>query len=68
MEILQRLTAPTPPFFRKVRNIGLVLTAIGAAVIGIPEQLPQTVGNIAGIMALIGSVMTGISQAAVKRE
>ena len=68
MEILQRLTAPTPPFFRKVRNIGLVLTAIAAAVIGIPEQLPEPVGNLAGIMALVGSVMTGVSQAAVKRE
>ena len=68
MEILERLTAPTPPFFRKVRNIGLVLTAIGGAVIGIPEQLPQAVGNIAGIIALVGSVMTGISQTAVKRE
>lgn len=68
MEILERLAAPTPPFFRKVRTIGLLLTAIGAAVIGIPEQLPEAVGNIAGILAVAGSVMTGVSQATMKRE
>lgn len=68
MEILNRIVSPTPPFFRKVRKIGVVLTAIGAAVISIPEQLPEAVGNAAGILLLAGSVMAGISQTAVKRE
>ncbi|RPE08686.1 hypothetical protein EGT74_16750 [Chitinophaga lutea] len=68
MEILNRIVSPTPPFFRKVRKIGVVLTAIGAAVISIPEQLPEAVGNAGGILLLVGSVMAGISQTAVKRE
>ena len=68
MEILQRLTAPTPPFFKKVRNIGLILTALAAAVIGLPVELPAIVGNIAGVVAVAGSIMTGVSQAAVEKE
>ena len=68
MKVLERLTAPTPPFFRKIRTAGLILTAISAAVISIPEQIPEAVGNAAGILAIIGTVMTGVSQAAVKRE
>lgn len=68
MEILQRLTAPTPPFFKKVRNIGLLLTALAAAVIGLPVELPAMVGEIAGVVAVAGSIMTGVSQAAVEKE
>lgn len=68
MEILQRLVAPTPPFFIKVRNIGLILTALAAAVIGLPVELPTMVGEIAGVVAVAGSIMTGVSQAAVEKE
>lgn len=68
MGIIQRLVAPTPPFFVKVRNIGLIITALAAAVIGLPVELPAIVGEIAGIVAVAGSIMTGVSQAAVEKE
>jgi hypothetical protein len=68
MELIQRLVAPTPPFFKKVRNIGLILTALAATVIGLPIQLPEIVGNVAGVLAVAGSIMTGVSQAAVQKE
>ncbi|MGO4294388.1 hypothetical protein [Chitinophaga sp. RAB17] len=68
MELIQRLVAPTPPFFKKVRNIGLILTALAAAVIGLLIQLPEIVGNAAGVLAVAGSIMTGVSQAAVQKE
>jgi hypothetical protein len=68
MKIVQRLTAPTPPFFQKVRNIGLIITALAAAVIGLPVELPTIVGEIAGVVAVAGSIMTGVSQAAVEKE
>ncbi|MEZ2443366.1 hypothetical protein AB6805_16700 [Chitinophaga sp. RCC_12] len=68
MELVQRLIAPTPPFFVKVRNIGLILTALAAAVIGLPVQLPSIVGEVAQVVAVAGSIMTGVSQAAVKNE
>ena len=60
--------APTPPFFQKVRTIGLVLTAISAAVIGLPVALPAIITQVAGYVALAGAVMTGVSQATVEDE
>lgn len=68
MELVHRLIAPTPPFFAKVRNIGLILTALAAAVIGLPLQLPPIVGEVAQMVAVAGSIMTGVSQAAVENE
>ncbi|WP_423738042.1 hypothetical protein [Chitinophaga caseinilytica] len=68
MELLNRLTAPTPPFFQKVRNLGLLLTAVVSAVIGLPLELPLTVLEIAGGLAVAGSMMAGLGQAAVKSE
>jgi len=67
MKLTERLTASTPPFFSKVRNIGLILTAISGALIGIPA-LPLIVAKIAGYLAVAGTVMTGVSQTAVSEE
>ncbi|RPD39443.1 hypothetical protein [Chitinophaga barathri] len=64
----QRLTAPTPPLFQKVRNIGLLLTAISTAIIGLPVALPLIITQVAGYVALAGAVMTGVSQATVENE
>lgn len=68
MEFINRLIAPTPPFFQKVRNIGMFLTAIAAAIFGLPGELPQVVIEIAAVTAIIGSVMAGLGQSAVKDE
>lgn len=68
MEILNRLSAPTPPFFQKVRNLGLVLTAISSAVFGLPLELPLPVLEITGAVAVAGAVMAGLGQSAVKSE
>lgn len=68
MNIAERLVAPTPPFFKKIRNVGLVLTAISAAVFGLPVALPVVITQIASYLAVAGSVMTGVSQATVNNE
>lgn len=68
MHIIHRLAAPTPPFFQKVRNIGLVLTAIATAVYGLPVALPAFVSEIAGAIAVAGTVMAGLGQTAIKDE
>ncbi|NLR58900.1 hypothetical protein HGH93_12360 [Chitinophaga polysaccharea] len=67
MKLAQRLTASTPPFFSKVRNIGLILTAISGALMGIPA-IPAIIVKIAGYIAVAGTVMTGVSQTAVSNE
>ncbi len=68
MELLHRLTAPTPPFFQKVRNIGLLLTAIVSALFGLPVELPQCISEIAGGVGIAGTVMATLGQSAIKNE
>ena len=68
MEIINRLTAPTPPFFQKVCNLGLLLTALASSVISLPVELPLVVKEIAGGLAVAGAVMAGLGQATVNSE
>jgi hypothetical protein len=59
---------PTPSFFKKIRNIGLVLGAIGAAIAGVPVAIPALLVKIAGYLVVAGTVASGVSQAAVKDD
>lgn len=68
MNIIERLNAPTPRFFKKLRTIGLILAAAGGAILAAPVALPATVVTIAGYVVVAGSVATAISQAAVEEE
>jgi hypothetical protein len=68
MKIAERIKAPTPTFFKKVRNTGLTLAAISAAIMGAPMALPAIVVKIASYLAVTGGTMSAISQATVKRE
>ena len=66
MNILQRVTASTPPFFRKVRNIGLVLAAVSTAIVSAPLALPVVLVKIAAYLGVAGAVGGIVSQAVVK--
>lgn len=68
LTLLQRVMAPTPSFFKKVRNVGVVLGVVGAALLASPVALPAAVVTIAGYLALAGMVITSVAQAAVKGE
>ncbi|MGK9121010.1 hypothetical protein [Olivibacter jilunii] len=63
-EITERIKAPTPKFFKKIRTIGLTLGAIGAALLTAPITLPATVVTIAGYLATAGIVASAISTVA----
>jgi phage-related minor tail protein len=62
MNLIQRAQSPTPGFFKKLRNIGLILAAVSAAIISAPVALPATVVTIAGYAAVAGSVIGAVSQ------
>ena len=62
MNIVQRATAPTPSFFKRLRNIGLALAAIGTAIITAPITLPAAVVTVAGYIVVAGSVIGAVSQ------
>ncbi|HEY0898079.1 MAG TPA: hypothetical protein VGE66_16055 [Chitinophagaceae bacterium] len=66
LTIKQRLTAPTPGFFRKIRNIGLVLGAIGGAILAAPVSLPATIITVAGYLATAGLVASAVSATAIE--
>ncbi|MBK8712984.1 MAG: hypothetical protein IPL97_14125 [Niastella sp.] len=68
MKIKQRIKSPTPSFFKKIRNIGLTVAAVGTTVLAAPVSLPAIVLKIAGYLAVAGTVAGGISQTAVKGE
>ena len=62
MNLLERAVSPTPPFFQKLRNIGLVLAAISAAIVSAPVAIPAIITTIAGYLAVAGTVLSGVSQ------
>ncbi len=63
LTIKQRVAAPTPPFFKKLRAAGALLVAVSAALLAGP--LPAILTKVAGYLAVAGSVATAISQTAV---
>jgi hypothetical protein len=62
MKLIERIQAPTPALYRKIRNTGMVLAATGATVLGAPVALPVILVKAAGYLALAGSVASAISQ------
>lgn len=62
MNIVKRAKAPTPKFFKVLRNIGLVLAAVGGTIITAPIALPVVVGSIGGYLAVVGGVLSAVSQ------
>mgnify|MGYP003604433224 FL=1 len=61
-KIVNRATAPTPKFFKVLRNVGLVLAAVGGTILAAPIALPVLVTTIGGYMAVAGGVLTATSQ------
>ena len=66
--VWQRLKAPTPVFFRKLRRAGMMVTAIGAVLLTAPVSLPLVVVQLAGYLTVAGGVLTAVSQTAVIQD
>jgi hypothetical protein len=56
------MMAPTPMFFKRLRNVGIGLAAVSGALLTAPVSLPAAVLSVAGYLAVAGSVATAISQ------
>ena len=65
MNIVARIKAPTPKFFRVLRNVGLALAAAGAAIMASPITLPATVVTVAGYLTVAATVLAAVSQTTV---
>lgn len=68
MKLIERLSSPTPKFFKKLRNIGLILAAVSGTIIAAPVALPAVVMQIATYLGVAGTVASAVSQTAVEGE
>lgn len=62
MNVIKRAKAPTPKFFKVLRTIGLVLAAVGGGIVTAPIVLPLTVVTLGGYLAVVGGVLSAVSQ------
>ena len=67
-KIINRAKAPTPKFFKVLRNIGIALAAVSATLLTAPVALPAVLLSIAGYVGVAGSVMTAVSQLTVDKQ
>lgn len=68
LNLVERVKAPTPKWFKIIRNIGITLTAVGGAILTAPIALPATIVTVGGYLLLGGTVATAISQTAMQTE
>ncbi|MDN6292536.1 MAG: hypothetical protein L0J35_05635 [Tetragenococcus halophilus] len=66
MKINERAKAPTPKIFKKLRNIGLIMAAVGGTILTAPVSLPALVTSIGGYIAVAGGVLSSVSQITVE--
>ncbi|MFD2907973.1 hypothetical protein ACFSX9_04420 [Flavobacterium ardleyense] len=65
MNVLERAQAPTPKFFKILRTIGLALLAVSGSIVAAPVALPAVVVAVAGYAAVVGGVLSAVSQITV---
>jgi hypothetical protein len=68
MNLAERVVAPCPPFFKKLRKIGLIVGAVAAAVLTGGSALPAVVVAVAGYLATASAVVVTVSQCTVDGE
>jgi uncharacterized membrane protein HdeD (DUF308 family) len=68
LNLVERVTAPTPKWFKIIRNIGITLTAVGGAILTAPIALPSTIVTVGGYLILGGTVATAIAQTAMRDD
>lgn len=68
MNLIERVYAPTPKWFKIIRNIGIALAAAGGVILASPVALPVGLVSAAGYLVLGGSIISAVSQTGVKTE
>ena len=68
MNLVERVIAPTPKWFRILRTVGVALTSVGGIIAASPVALPVGLVSAAGYLVLGGSIISVVSQTAVQSE
>ena len=66
--LAERSKADTPPFFKKLRIVGLSLAAVGGVLVAAPFAIPAVLVTLGGYLVVAGSVATAVSQVAVTND
>jgi hypothetical protein len=64
-EVKNRAMAPTPPFFQFLKKAGLIIAAVGTAVLTAPGAVPAIFLTYAGHAVTAGTILATISQLTV---
>ena len=68
MNLVGRTLAPAPKWFKILRTVGIALASVGGIIIASPIALPVGLVSAAGYLVLGGSIISVVSQTAVKSE
>ena len=68
MNLIKRAKAPTPKFFKVLRNIGLAIATVGGTILAAPIALPVVVTTIGGYLAVGGGVISAVSQLTTEKN
>ena len=68
MNLAERVLAPTPKWFKVLRTVGIALASVGGIIIASPVALPVGLVSADGYLVLGGSIISVVSQTAVKSE
>jgi hypothetical protein len=68
LNLVERVKAPTPKWFKILRTVGIALASAGGVIIASPIALPVGLVSAAGYLVLGGSIISVVSQTGVKTE
>lgn len=68
MNVIKRVVARTPKFFKVLRTVGLVLATVGGVLLTAPVSLPAVVTAIGGYLAVAGGVVSAVSQLTIETD
>lgn len=60
--------APTPPFFRGLKRVGLIIAAVGTAMLTAPGAVPVILLAWAGHAVTAGTILVTISQLTIEEN
>jgi len=66
--LVNRIQEPTPKWFKTIRSAGLILSAVGGALLAAPVALPTVLISVGGYLLLGGTIASAISQTAISSE
>ena len=68
LSVAARVTTPTPPFFKKLRNIALVVAVAAGSILAAPVALPSIVITIAEYAIVACTAISAVSQVTTTSE